>query len=170
MASFGQTFEVDELPVNDSFDPIPPGWYTALITKSELKTTKNGLGQYINLRFDITGPSHQGRVVFTIINVKNSSPTAEKIGREQLGSLMRAIGLSQINDSDELLNGNLQVKVDIKEETKDPYSGRTYDKKNEIRGYRAIDNIALPPTVERVPAFNPPASKENKAPPFWIKK
>ena len=65
MAFLNEEINVTELPKgNGNFEPLPAGWYTATITKAELKTTSAGNGQFIKLRYDITGPSHQGRVVF----------------------------------------------------------------------------------------------------------
>ena len=66
MAFLEETFDIAEMPVTEqrSFDPVPAGWYTAAIAGAELKTTKAGTGNYIAVRFDITGPEHQGRVVF----------------------------------------------------------------------------------------------------------
>jgi len=65
MAFLGDTFDAADLPEgNSNYDPIPAGWYTTTITDAELRDTKNGTGQYIAIRYDITGPEHQGRVVF----------------------------------------------------------------------------------------------------------
>jgi hypothetical protein len=67
MAFLNEEFNVNELPVgNNNFEPLPAGWYSATISQSELKDTKAGNGQYIKLRYDITGPTHQGRVVLAI--------------------------------------------------------------------------------------------------------
>ena len=93
MAFLGQTYAASDLPQgNNNYEPLPAGWYTANITQAELKTTAAGDGQYIKLRYDITGPTHQGRVVFGNLNIKNASAKAEEIGRQQLGEIMRAIG------------------------------------------------------------------------------
>ena len=101
MANLGETFEVSALPQGNtgSFDPLPPGWYSATMAGAELKATKTGTGQYIAIRYDITGPTHQGRVVFGNLNIRNASPKAEEIGRQQLGELCRAIGLAKVGDT-----------------------------------------------------------------------
>ena len=101
MAFLGETFSTDSLPVSDrSYDLIPEGWYNATITKAELNNTKAGTGQKIDMRYDITGPTQQGRVVFGTVNVRNQSQKAEEIGRQQLGEIMRAVGLAKIQDTD----------------------------------------------------------------------
>jgi hypothetical protein len=79
MAFLNEEFNVNELPVgNNNFEPLPAGWYSATISQSELKDTKAGNGQYIKLRYDITGPTHQGRVVFGNLNIKNPNPKPRK--------------------------------------------------------------------------------------------
>ena len=52
-----------------SRDAIPSGTNEAIITDSEMKATKNGLGMGINLTFEILseGPA-KGRKVFVWIN------------------------------------------------------------------------------------------------------
>ena len=85
MALLNETFYAATLPQNtSSFDPLPKGWYSATIAGAELKTTKNGTGQYIAVRYDIIGPTHQGRVVFGNLNIRNQNIKAEEIGRAQL--------------------------------------------------------------------------------------
>lgn len=162
MAFIGQIFDVNELPPgNGNYDPLPAGWYNANITAAELKPTKDGSGQYIKVRYDITGPSHQGRVVFGNLNIKNASPKAEEIGRTELGNLMRAIGLAKVTDTDQLIGGSLQIKLDVRAAT-DQYAAQ-----NEVKGFKAITGSA--PTFA-TPAAAPEAPASGKATPPWAKK
>ena len=170
MAFLGQTFDVNTLPEGNggNYDPLPPGWYTANITQAELKTTAAGDGQYIKLRYDITGPSHQGRVVFGNLNIKNASAKAEEIGRQQLGELMRSIGLAKVTDTDQLIGGVLQIKLDVRAATEQ------YSAQNEVKGFKAITGSA--PTFA-APAASAPAATANayaaatgKAAPPWAKR
>lgn len=73
------------------FSPIPAGAYTAIITDAEVKTSKAG-GNYVNVRWDITGPEYKGRVLFDIINVQHSNPTVVGIGLGQIKTLCSAAG------------------------------------------------------------------------------
>ena len=51
MSLLNTTFNVTELPVSEnSFDPLPAGWYQVNIKGAELKDTKAGTGQYIAVR------------------------------------------------------------------------------------------------------------------------
>lgn len=157
MAFLDETFTADEMPVSEkSYDVLPAGWYSASITGAELKNTKAGTGQYIAIRYDITGPSHQGRVVFGNLNIRNPNPKAEEIGRQQLGEVMRAIGLAKVQDTDELIGGQLSIKLDVR-------SSDQYGDQNEVKGFKAIAGSAPPAPVTK------PAATGKSAPP-WQKK
>jgi len=160
MANLGEIFDVEFLPQGKtSFDPIPPGWYTVTIASAEVKATKNGSGQYIALRYDVTGPTHQGRVVFGNLNIRNNSPKAEEIGRQQLGDICRAIGLAKVGDTDQLVGHGLSIKVDIEK-------SEQYGDKNQVKGFKPIAGGA-PPRAAMVAA---PAAAPAKAAPPWAKR
>jgi hypothetical protein len=161
MAYLGQTFDANDLPQGNTYEPLPPGWYNAHITAAELKPTKDGSGQYIKVRYDITGPTHQGRVVFGNINIRNASAKAEEIGRQQLGDLMRAIGLARITDTDQLIGGSLLIKLSVRAATEQ------YPAQNEVKGFKAITGAA--PTFAPA-ASAPAASAPSKAAPPWAKR
>lgn len=148
-----QTFNAADLPQSQSYELLPDGWYTATITKAEVAATKDGTGQYIKLRYDITGPSHQGRVVFGNLNIRNQSVKAEEIGRQQLGEVMRSIGLATLSDSDQLIGGTLQIKVATR-----PADGK-YEAQNEVKGFKAAGGSVAPMQQATKPAAAPTASK-----------
>ena len=159
MAFLDEEFSVDTLPVGTSnFEPLPEGWYNSTITGAEVKTTKTGDGKYIACKYTITGPTHQGRVVFGNLNIKNPSAKAEEIGRSQLGEIMRAIGLAKVTDTDQLIGGNLGIKLVVKT---GEYAG------NEIKSVKALGGIAPAAVTPFKPTAGSPAAKS--APP-WIKK
>ena len=163
MAQLNETFSVDALPVSErNFEPLPAGWYTAVVNGAEIKNTKAGTGQYIAVRYDITGPTHQGRVVFGNLNIKNPNPKAEEIGRQQFGDLMRSCGLAKVNDTDQLIGGNLSIKLEVK--TGD-YAG------NEIKGFKSTGSA--PAAVAPFKPVGPSAAATGapaKAAPPWANK
>lgn len=159
MAFLDQTFEADAMPVSDkSYEPLPAGWYTASITAAELKNTKAGTGQYIAIRYDIIGPTHQGRIVFGNLNIRNPNATAEVIGRQQLGEVMRAIGIAKVQDTDELIGGQLSIKIAIK-------ASDQYGDQNEVKGFKAIAGSTPPAPVAKAAV-----AASGKAAPPWQKK
>lgn len=167
MAFLDQEYSVDTLPQStNSFEPLPEGWYSATITGAEVKDTKTGDGKYIAVKYAITGPTHQGRVVFGNLNIKNASTKAEEIGRSQLGEIMRAIGLAKVQDTDQLIGGNLGIKLSVRT---GEYSG------NEIKGFKALGNVQAAPKMpfgKSVPPVAAPSASgaPAKAAPPWAKK
>ena len=164
MAFLEHAINLEDLPESNNtgeFQPLPAGWYNATINKAELKATKDGTGQYIAIRYDIIGPTHQGRVVFGNVNIRNKSEKAEEIGRAQLGDIMRAIGLKQVSDTDQLIGGALQIKLDVK-------TDEQYGTRNEVKGFKAAGD-SMPASA--VPTFAKPAEAKSagSAPP-WAKK
>jgi Protein of unknown function (DUF669) len=154
MAELDEVFDVNALPVSDrNFEPLPAGWYTAVINGADIKVTKAGTGKYIAVRYDITGPTHQGRVVFGNLNIKNHNPTAEKIGREQLGEIMRAVGLATVKDTDQLIGGQLMIKLDVRE-------SEQYGDSNDVKAFKSTGSA--PPKAA--------LSASGKAAPPWVKK
>lgn len=162
MAFLDQTYHTDNLPKGNSYEPIPAGWYTAEITKAEVKPTTAGSGSYIAVRYDITGPTHQGRVVFGNLNIKNPNPKAEEIGRQQLGEIMRAIGLTQVTDTDQLIGGRLEIKLTIKKDEQ-------YGDGNDIKGFKGISGSVLPVPASSGAAAALSQNSSKPAPP-WAKK
>lgn len=166
MAFLDQTYYTDKLPKGNSYEPIPAGWYTAEITKAEVKATTAGSGSYIAVRYDITGPTHQGRVVFGNLNIKNPNPKAEEIGRQQLGEIMRAIGLTQVTDTDQLIGGRLEIKLTIRKDEQ-------YGDGNDIKGFKAVGGSSLPssmPVSSGTGAAPAAAQQSAKQAPPWAKK
>lgn len=157
MAFLPNPFELDDLPSGGgSYEALPAGWYTAVINSAEIKQTKTKTGSYIAIRYDITGPTHQGRVVFGNLNITNESQKAEEIGRQQLRGLMEAIGLSKLTDTDQLIGGNVKIKLKIE-------SSQQYGDSNQVSGFAKIDGAA---PVSRPAAAAAPAAKSSSAPPW----
>jgi len=158
MAQLPQAFSAAELPQSDrNYDPIPEGWYEVEIKGAELRTTKAGTGQYIAVRYDVTGPTHAGRVIYGNLNVSNPNPKAEEIGRQQLGELMRSIGLGVVQDTDQLVGGRLSIKVSIQR-------SEQYGDSNDVKGFKALAGGAAP--APSAPAPQPAAAPAGSAPPW----
>ena len=126
------------------FEPIPAGKYTVRGDATDLKPTKNGTGQYIEVEFVVLGPRFQGRKLFGRHNIVNNSAESMRIGRQQVKSLMVAGGMSQeqinrFNDTDQLLGLTVNARVEI-----DEGSGQ-YSPQNRIKGYEKATSITLPP-------------------------
>jgi len=162
MAFLSQSFDVSDLPKDEKkYEPLPAGWYSATITEAEIKQTKAGTGEYISIKYSITGPTHQGRGIYGNLNIKNPSPKAEEIGRQQLGEIMRAIGLARIDNTDQLIGKSLSIKLEVK-------LSEQYGDGNEVKGFKALAGGTLPAPGLTMPALAVPMPA--KAAPPWAKK
>lgn len=127
------------------FDPIPAGKYPAVIVESNMKPTKNGNGQYLELTFEIIDGDFKGRKVWARLNLENQNSTAVQIARSELSAICRAVGVMQPQDSIELHNLPLIITVRCK---KNP---ETDEITNEIKGY-AGRTVANAPAAGGAPA------------------
>lgn len=126
-----QGFNAQEVEPQSSFDPIPAGEYTAMITDSEMKPTKNGAGEYLQLVFDICDGEHEGRKVFARLNLNNPNQTAVEIAQRELSAICHAVGVLTPNDSSDLHDKPMTIKVKIRQSP-------GYDPQNEISAYKAL--------------------------------
>jgi hypothetical protein len=72
-------------------------------------------------------------VIYGNLNISNPSAKAEQIGRQQLGQLMMAIGLERISDTDQLIGGTCEIKLEIR-----PADGQ-YKASNDVKGWNALE-------------------------------
>jgi hypothetical protein len=140
---------IDKDDVKDNFDPIPEGTYTAQISSVEIKDTKAGTGKYLKVALQITGPAYQGRLVFDNINVKNPNEEAVQIGIKTLKKIALAIGEDTIQDTDQMLGANVEIKVKVKIDK----TGQ-YDPQNEVKDYKPIGNAPVTGPISK-PASKP---------------
>lgn len=164
MAFLSEPFSLDEVPEPSSdFNPIPAGAYQVQVVSVEPRTTKAGTGEYLACRLDVIGPTHQGRVLWSNINFRNPNPTAQQIGQQQLGELMRANGIGLLEDTDQLIGGLLMAKVSISNDAQ-------YGQRNEVKQIKA--NAEERPAPAKQPpkaAAEPAAATSAAAKPPWAK-
>lgn len=160
MAFLDIAIDINEIPEStNSYELLPPGWYDATVAGAELRDTKSG-GQMIAVKYSILGPTHQGRLVWGNINIRNSNPKAEEIGRQQLGDIMRATGLARVTDTDQLIGLTMGIKVAIRE------AQNGYEAQNEVKGWKATQGSAAPAPASFSVSASTPAGKQ----PPWAKK
>jgi len=119
-------FNANEVPEqDDKFELIPAGDYKAIVTESEIKTTKAGTGKYVSLKVQLV---EKNRIVFANINHDNPNPTAKSIGQRELADLTKAVGLVTLTDTAQLHNKPIMVRIGI-EPAKDGYEASNRVKK-----------------------------------------
>jgi len=122
-------FDANRVEPSTDYDPLPAGKYLAVITESEMKPTKAGTGQYLQMTFEILDGQFKGRKVWARLNLANSNDMTVKIAQAELSAICRAVGVLAPNDSVELHNLPLVIAVKCKKRDD------TGDVTNEIKGY-----------------------------------
>lgn len=102
MASFGTTFDASQVEPNTPYEALPAGKYLVQIIASEMRPTKDGMGQYLYLELDVLEGPYAGRRLFDRLNLVNPNPEAVEIAKRTLSAICRAAGKLQVNDSEQL--------------------------------------------------------------------
>lgn len=86
MARFDTSFDATSVEPTTAYELLPAGKYRAQIVESEMRVTRNGMGQFLWLMLDILEGEHKGRKIFdqlNLVNVPEETP-AQKLGRLSL--------------------------------------------------------------------------------------
>ena len=113
MANLGN-FNANEVEPSVGFEPIPAGKYIAAITKTEMKPTKNGSGNFLEITFTILDGDFKNRQVWARLCLNHPNAQTVKIARGDLSAICRAVGVMTPRDSAELHNIPLQITVKCK--------------------------------------------------------
>ena len=136
-------FDFDPTTVEPSkFGLFPIGEYIAEVTESDYKTTKDGLGRFIELKMTILDGPQAGRQVVDRLNVKNNSEFAVDIAQRTMKDILDAIGYKdQFRDTSVLHNRPMKIKVSIITKQK---SG---EDQNSIKYFSVTGGTKTPTTV-----------------------
>lgn len=126
------------------FDLLPVAEYQAVITESELKKANSGNFAYFNFTFEIIDGEYTGRKIWQRITQNSDSEKARNIGKAQLASICRAVGKMTPNDTEELHDLPMLIRVGIEKGT------NGYPDRNKITVYK--------PAGTTQPTKAPPAS------------
>lgn len=171
MAQF--QFDTNTVEKRESnYELLPAGFYLAQVVESEIVPLKSGQGQALKLTFEVLSDGYRNRKVWARLNVQHrGSPQAEQIAQQQLRELCDSIGIVRMQDTVELHNKPVQIKVKISKDD----SGQ-YEDRNEITGFKpagagqpqvgGIPQRAAAPA--NAPAASPAAAGGSTAP--WAKK
>lgn len=145
-------FNANEVEPNVGMEAVPAGKYIAVIIESEIKPTKSGNGQFLELTFEIIDGEYKGRKVWSRLNIDNPNATAVQIARGELSAICRAVNVMQPKDSAELHNLPLEITVRCKKRDDSD------DITNEIKGYAPKGSTSNP--------VAPAAQKKADTPPW----
>jgi len=126
-------FNANEVEPSAPREPIPAGWYKAVITESEEKPTKAQTGSYLQMTFEIVEGAHQGRKVFSRLNLNNPNATAVEIAQRELSGICRSVGVMTPRNSQDLHDKPMSIKVKVTP------ARDGYEPGNEISEYAAAN-------------------------------
>ena len=138
MAELPDVFSADDHEPMQEFGLMPSVWYLGHIKKSEIKKTKAGTGLRLNMQVEIEcseedefnedESKYKGRLVFVGLNIQNPSQQAVEISQRELRSICDAVGVPEVEDSEELHDITFGFKLGVE-------SSEGYDDKNVIKKY-----------------------------------
>lgn len=149
-------FDSSKIEIKNDFELLPSGDYIAIIADSEWKETKNKDGQFLSLKVEIIDGKYKGRFIFDNLNLDNKNEKAVQIAQQTLASICLATNKVNVNDSSELHDIPLIIKVGVQ-----PAQGG-YDESNRIKGYKANGGTVAQPSAQA------PTASANTRP--WAKK
>lgn len=138
-----------------SYDPLPNGQYEMIITKSDVKPTKAGTGHYLELEMQVISGEHSGRRHWERLNIDNPNKQAEDIAKAALAGLCLAVGVEDMEDTNELHDMPFVASIEIDRKEPD---------RNRITGYASA---GVPPVAAKPAAAQPAAAGPAKKP--WEK-
>ena len=131
------------------FSALPAGDYSVLISSSEWKPAKSG-GQYLSLTLQVLEGPHQGRFLWHNLNLSHPTAQAAEIAQRELSAICRAVGRMTIEDSEQLHDIPMIVKVAYIP-PKDQWP-----EKNQIKQWRPMNGVTAAPASTPAPAAKAP--------------
>lgn len=104
-------FNAEEVEPSAGFEPLPAGAYVAVIVESERKPTTKGDGSFLELVFEVIEGEAKGRKLWLRLNLENPNEKAVQIARGQLSGICRAVDVLTPNDSTDLHDIPMVVKL-----------------------------------------------------------
>lgn len=141
-------FDANQVDPTDQFEALPAGDYPVIVVDSEMKTTRDNRGQYLQLTLEVIDGPYKGRKMWDRLNLDNPNQQAVEIAQRQLSQICHAVGVLQVNDSVELHDKPLVARVKVR-----PASGE-FSESNEVSQYKPINRNAAPGAAATQPASN----------------
>jgi hypothetical protein len=167
------SFDATKVAPQKPMDPVPKGWYPAMVTESSVEGTKADPKNCtrLNLEVEIIDGDFKGRKAWDGLNTKNKNPKAQEIGLEQLSALCHAVGVFKFNDTAELHRIPFEIKLGFESEREEldasgKPTGTIYDARNTFKGFRPLAAGAAGAPAGAAPAATAPGATV----PAWANK
>ncbi|SKA20163.1 DUF669 domain-containing protein [Consotaella salsifontis] len=170
MANLGRKFDASEHDTDShgQYDELPDGIYELEIEASEVKENSKGNGTILKTTAVVLRPEEfKDRKFFDTFNLEHSNPQAQEIGQRQFAQLCRAIGVVEVEDSEELHFRSYVVKIGLGKPSKekDESGNPRYPARAEVKRYFYPDEGNVPEPEAASPAAERPSSHGGATPP-----
>lgn len=156
-------FDATTVEPSSSLSVLPAGPYLGCIVDSQVKTTKAGNGQYLEIVFEVMEGEHKGRKVWQRINYVNPNPKAQAVAKRELANLCMALGIMHVQHSEIFHNIPLVVQLEIEEGT------NGYGPSNRIKSYSSAQSKAQPAATSAI-SVNTTVNPTDESIPVWKRK
>lgn len=144
MPRLNQVFDATTVDTSDPRDPLEPGWYYGKVIETSYGPNQKGTGELAKVTIEVTRGPRAGKYMWDNFNLVHDNPVAVQIAHKQFAQLSKALGLKQVSDTDELVNGReLQFLVGM---------NKAGDRE-EVKKYKAVEE---PQPSVNAPPQEPP--------------
>lgn len=144
-------FDANTVQPQTDFAPLPAGDYLAMIVDSAMKATKTGRGQYLELILQVIDGPMTNRLLWDRLTLIHDNAKTVEIAQRQLSAICHAVGVLQVQDSAQLHNQPMVVRVKYIDD-------QQYGPKNEISAYKSANGQSGHPAPAAA-TTQPPAWK-----------
>jgi hypothetical protein len=131
-------FDASQVDPSVGYEALPAGKYLVEITDSEMKATKAGTGEMLQLEFTVIDGEFRNRKIWDRLCLRHPNPEAVKIAQANLSAICHAVDVLRPGDSVELHHIPLVIAVKCKA---DESTGEIY---NEVKSYAKPESQVKP--------------------------
>ena len=116
-----------------NFTLLEKGVYFFVIKKAEIKETKKGNGNYLNVEFQVIEGEREDTCVFKKFNLNNPNAKAVAIGKRHLAGLKHAVKIPDLSNEQEFVGCRVWGEVVIKP------GNAGYPDQNDVGNFKSAD-------------------------------
>lgn len=163
MARLGTTFKAEDHNTEQSdYELLPTGIYQLEVSASEIREDDDK-NKTLSLVYDVIEPeSFKSRKIFAYIDLENRDAKKQEDGQRDFAKLCRSLGLSAVEDSEELHFIAFTAKVQNSPAGVSK-AGRPYKAKNRVQRFFYPDEGNVPaPAIDANQPAPQPAANDNR--------
>jgi hypothetical protein len=167
LASIGRKFDATshDTTQRDAAENVPDGIYRLEMDSSDVGPSSSGNGIILKGTVAVLEPEdYKGARIFVNYNLEHSNAQAQEIGQKQFAALCRAVGVSEVDDSEQLHHKSFTATIGLGKDSKEKNADGSpkYAARSEIKRYWFPDegNVPEPKIADKQPAR--PAANDNR--------